>query len=118
MTVDAGFAAWLKSESLFVSAAPANAAAWAGRGEESEVRSLLVNKADALAEAARQAGFLGGPNARDRHVVPGARKDLLGKTITIRGDRLGYTAAGVPAFVLGVVENDNGTSTITVLRKL
>lgn len=117
-SVDAGVVDWLKNGALFVTSVPAGAAAWAGKGVESEIVSPIVARAAAVTEADRQSAFLSGPNVKDRVLVLGWRKDLYGKPITIKGDRLGYTPAGVVAFVLGVEEQDNGTTVLTVLRRL
>lgn len=117
-SVDAGYADWLKKGALFVTATPAIAASWPGRGVETEITVPYNNRASALAEGDRQALFLGGPNVKDRLLVPGARKDLIGRAFTAKGDRLGYTAAGVAVFVLAAEEQDNGTTVLTVLRRL
>lgn len=115
-TVDLGFANWLKEGALWTSVPSPNAAAWIGRGVETEIVTPFSGKASTVAEITRQVGLLAGPTVRDNVVVPGARKDLLARTVTIRGDRLGYTAAGVACVVLGVVEQDNGTTILNVLR--
>lgn len=117
-SVDSGFASWLKGGALWLTVLPANAAAWSLRGVESEIVTPFSTRADALASGAGQADLLSGPNVRDAVEVLGARKDLLGKVIVIRGDRLGYTAAGAYALVLGVEEQDAGTTILTVLRRL
>jgi hypothetical protein len=117
-SVDSGFASWLKGGALWLTVLPANAAAWAGKGVESEIVTPYATRADALVAGAAQADILSGPNVRDAVEVLGARKDLLGKLITLKGDRLGYTSAGVYALVLGVEEQENGTTILTVLKRL
>lgn len=117
MSVDAGYALRLKSQAAYVSTVPAGAPAWGERGVETETISPLALAADAVDEAQRQANFLGGPLAVDRHVVQGRRRDLMLKPTTVVGDRLGYESAPL-VFVIGVVENGNGTSTLTVLKRL
>lgn len=116
--VDPGYALRLKNPALFTAASPAGAPAWGDKGVDSEVISSLANKADADAEAQRQANFLGGPTVYELHTVMGARRDLLLKCVTVVGDRLGYQGAGAKVFVLGVNENGNGTTTLFVIRKL
>jgi hypothetical protein len=49
--------------------------------------------------------------------VKGRRNDLAGKVATLTGDQLGYSG-GVIVLVLGAVEQDDGTTQLTVLRKL
>lgn len=119
MNVDPGFAQWLKDGVLFASADDAQVAAiWAAVARVTEVTSPLALKADADAEAARQAAFLGGPLAIDDHLVDGQRADLLGKAVTITSARLGY-GAGASVFVIVVAEaDDQNLTTLTVLRKL
>lgn len=116
-SVDSGLAAWLKGDALFTTATPGGVA-WADRGVAVD-RMLPVDlRAEAVAEATRIGVFMGSPHVKDVVEVLGRRRDLLGKVVTLTGDRLGYTSNGVPAFVCGVAENDNGTTTLQVLRKL
>lgn len=117
-TVDAGYVDWLKKGALFVTASPAIAASWPNKGVETEITVPFNNRAAAVAEGDRQALFLGGPNVKDKLLVPGARKDLIGKAFTAKGDRLGYTAGGIVVFVLAADEQDDGTTVLTVLRRL
>jgi len=118
-TVEPGYAAWLKAPARFVTTTIAGAAAtWGDKALDSEAVSPLAYKADAQAEATRQAQFLAGPLVRDRITVPGLRKDLLGKNVTIYGDRLGYEN-GATVFVLNVAEQDGARmTTLTVLKRL
>lgn len=81
-----------------------------------EIMSPLAIRADAGTEADRQLAFLGGPLVRDIHIVQGARRDLQARPITLKGDQLDY-AAGIPCFVIGFKELDDGTTELTVLRK-
>lgn len=117
--IDAGLSTWLKAESL-VTSAVAGGVAWGDRAVTFAQLSALGIKADAATEAARTIAFMSGPLVKDRALVVGRRRDLLLKvvTITTRTARLGYDTAGVIAFVIGVAENDNGTTSLTVLRKL
>lgn len=117
--VDSGVAAWLKSDARNVGATVAGAAAaWGDRALDSRVVSPLALKADAQALATAQAQFLAGPLARDRVVVKGARKDLVGRLVTLVGDRLGYDV-GPSVFVIGAQEADQGgTTELTVLKRL
>lgn len=116
--VDTGFADWLKAGALYVAVASPNAAAWAGKGVTTEIVSPYALKASATAEATKQAAFLAGPLVRDTVTVAGARKDLLAKPVTLKWDRLGYTAGGIVAFVVGAVEQANGTTVLNVVRSL
>lgn len=118
--VDLGFAAWLKADALFTSADDAtNVARFPTQGSSTEITTCLGTKAGADAEGARQAGFLGGGAiVKDKVIVMGRRKDMAGKAWTLAGDRMGYEAGGAAAYVLGAQENPNGTTTLTVLKKL
>jgi hypothetical protein len=118
-TVDAGYASWLKATQRTVGATIAGAqAAWGDGAVDSAVMSPLAFKTDAQAEATYQAQFLAGPLARDKIVVSGLRHDLLGRLVTIFGDRLGYEE-GADVFVLGVAETEGiRTTTLTVLKRL
>ena len=116
--VDSNVAAWLKAEALYSSgsnvAAPANLLVGA---TESEIISGLATLADADAETTRQLGFLNYPQAIDVHSVPGQRKDLLGKVVSLTANYLGYDTART-VFVIGVQEKDNNTTTLYVVRRL
>lgn len=110
---------YLKNAALFTAAPNPSGVAWgATRAIESEIISPLRNKADADAEATRQALFLSGPLVEDVATVKGARRDLMLKTITLKGDQLGYGGAGKPAFVIGFAERDDGMTDLTVIRSL
>jgi hypothetical protein len=118
-TVEPGYAAWLKTNARYVGATVAGAAqAWGDTAIDSRVVSPLVDRNAAQAEAVAQAQFLAGPIARDKIVVAGLRKDLIGRLITISGDRLGYENGSV-AFVIGAAESERvRTTTLTVLKRL
>lgn len=117
MTVDAGYADWLKTDARYVTYTVAGAAAaWGDNAVDSKVISPLALKADATTEVAAQAAFLTGPLARDRHVVQGLRKDLIGQLVTLVNSQLGY-ASGALAFVLGAQEGD-ATTTLFVLKRM
>lgn len=119
MSVDAGYAAYLTSPARTVGATITGAlAAWGTKAISSAIQSPLALKEDAQTEAIRQAEFLAGPIARDKHIVRGAQADLIGKLIVIVGDRLGYEN-GALAFVIGAAEAEGGGSTaLTVLKRL
>lgn len=121
MAIDQGYAAWLKSTALYSSAVNGEVAArWAASavGVQSEVLSPLAFKADAVAEAQKQADLMGGPNAIDVIIVPGRQRGVRGRAVQIKNDRLGYEGDGQTVFVIGAVENENGTTTLTVIRRL
>ena len=103
-TVEPGTAHWLREGAKYFGVQyGAVAAAWADRAVESEILTPLATKAAAEAEGARQLAFLATPLAIDMHVVPGLRRDLLGKPITIEADGLGYEA-GRDVFVIDFEE--------------
>jgi len=118
-TVDPGYGAYLKTSARFVTTIISGATAtWGDRAVGTSIMSPIALKADAQTEATAQAQFLAGPLARDRHIVQGLRKDLIGKLITLNGDRLGYEA-GALAFVIGAAEMDGvRLTTLTVLKRL
>ena len=107
---------WLKAAALYTAAVDPTAASWGDSVTETEIISPLALEADASAEAARQLGFLAGPLAIDEHLVSGDQAGLIGQTVLLAGDRLGYEAEAV-AFVIGAVESD-GLTVLTVLRRL
>lgn len=108
---------YLKATALFAAVATPSAVAWGDRGVESEIISPLWDKAGAEAEGARQAAFLAGPLVEEVARVPGLRRDLMLKTVTISGDRLGY-AAGATVFVIGFSELETNETELIVLRAL
>lgn len=118
--VDPGYASWLKTTARFAGAVVAGAeATWGTRAVDTSVTSALALKADAQAEATAQAAFLAGPLARDKILVTGLRHDLIGRLVTIIGDRLGYEGAGAVVLVLGAQESDRiRTTLLTVLKRL
>jgi hypothetical protein len=118
MTVDAGIAAWLKAPALFAEAFPGGVAWGADQAVEVEFTTPIDAVADADAEAARTLAIIAGPNVKDRVLVRGQRRDLLNKCVTIKSARQGYSGAGTKVFVLGATEIENGTTLLTVLRKL
>jgi hypothetical protein len=118
MSVDPGYADYLKSESLTAVAAVAGAEAkWGDRAVTSSIMTPLVDLTATNVEAAAQADFLAGPCARDTIVVRGKLASLFLRPVTIKGDRLGYESSPV-VFVLAATENPNGTTTLTVLKRL
>lgn len=117
--VDPVFAQWLQSEGLWqVGEDAVLKARWGDKAQTTERMTTIAFKADAVAEAARQLAFLGGPLVTDEHLLVGAWAGYLGRVITLTIDRLGYDA-GLDVFVIGV-EDDRaaGTSRVTVLRRL
>jgi hypothetical protein len=120
MSVDLEQAAWLKSPALYALATPTGVAWGAARANDVEFTSPIDSRANALTEAGRTAALLGGPNVKDRVIVKGRRRDLLFKCVTVLFGRLGYVTSGTPrkVFVIGVAENENGTSSLTVIRSL
>lgn len=114
--VDPAYGQWLKADALYVRVAPAGAGVWADRGASIKRLSSLAVRDDAAAEASRQAQFLAGPLVRDRVLVRGARRDLVGRTVAIAGDRLGYEQPRA-CFVLGAEEGPSET-VLTVIRSL
>lgn len=119
MSVDAEFAAWLRSTSLVaVTSSAALEAAWGELAATSESVSALAAKADAEAEASRQLDLFGVPMVVEVLQVHGLRIDLFAKPITLMAPRAGY-AAGATVFVIGAKELDGVERTnLTVLRKL
>jgi hypothetical protein len=116
--VDTGFADWLKSDALYSSWTNATLpAGLQGVAVEQQIVTCLATGAGAIAEAARQGAFLGGPLAIDKHTVKGARRDLICKPVTLQIAALGYDA-GVSCFVIDVNELDGGVTELTVLRPL
>ena len=108
---------YLKNPALFTAANSPSGVAWGSRAIESEIISPYRDKADADAEAVRQAAFLKGPLVEEVVTVKGARRDLNLRAVTIRGDQLGY-GAGQPAFVIGFAERNDGHTDLTVVRSL
>jgi len=117
--VDPLFAQWLQAEALFTVGDDVNVVSkWGDTALVSVRNTTIATKEAALAEAARQLAFLGGPLVADSHKLIGEWAAFLGKVITITADDLGY-AGGLDVFVIGVEDNRaTGTSTVTVLRRL
>lgn len=111
------YAEWLQAESLFTEQVDAAiAAAWQDDALTSETLTAIVSQAAAQDEAVRQMNFLGQPLAVDSHAIVGRIALLIGRTVTIYTDRLGY-AGGVNCLVLGAVDDiGRGVSQVTVLR--
>lgn len=119
--VDPVFASWLISDALrHVSTDAALMARWGDKTQTTERITTIATKEAAAAEAARQIAFLGGdgPLVIDEHSLLGEWADYLGQVITLTIDRLGYDA-GLDVFVIGVQDRlSDGTSTVTVVRRL
>lgn len=115
--VEPSFAEWLGSEARFVEAVSADAR-WTAIGAATRQVSSLATRAAAVAEAARQVRFAGGPLALDRHLVSGLQRDLLGKVVGLTIDQLGYRDGG-SCFVIAIKERDTVEMTeLLVLRRL
>lgn len=115
--VDSGFAAWLKDDALFTTTVPGGIA-WGERGVAVDFLTAVDTKAEATVEGERIAAFMGFPVVKDAVAVKGQRRDLLGRVVNLTGDRLGYSASATAVFVCGVNEAENGTTVLSVLRKL
>ena len=118
MAVDPGFAIALRDPATYKTVT--NAGLPAGilpTAIETEIVSAFWTESAAGTEATRQLDFLGGPNVVDLALVAGQRIDLIGRPITLVGDRLGYAGAGKTVFVIGVQEQENDVTLLTVLRK-
>ena len=116
MSVSSDYAAYLKAPGLYAAADRPNAGSWAD-GVTLTRDSSMATVAGGQIEAGRQIAFLGGALVRDAGVVPGRKGYLLGRAIIGRHIELGY-AAGVTAFVIGAEEQANGTTKLTIIRKL
>ena len=118
-SVDAGYASWLKADARYVSATIAGAAAAFGdKALDSSTISPLALHDDAQVEAIRQAQFLAGPLARDKHVVKGQKAYLVGQPITLFNARLGYDQ-GPTVFVIDADESQiPGATILHVLKRL
>lgn len=119
MSVDAAEVTWLKEGRQYAAAAnTAVQARWGAAAVETDILSPLALLPGAVAEAARQAGFLGGPLAIEKHDVPGERVDLMLTVQTITAPGLGY-GAGIDVFVIEAEEREDvERTTLTVLRRL
>lgn len=119
MAVDAALSSWLQSQYRYAgTTSDPVGAAWGDLAVTSEIGTPLLNKADALAEAARQHNFLLKPMVIDTVEVPGLRIDLIGKPMILFADDGGY-AQGVRVFVLAAEEqSDVETTILTVLKRL
>jgi len=119
--IDPAYAQWLIAEALWqVSTDATLAARWGSSAQTTERVTTIATKADAAAEAARQIAFLGGggPLVAEEHELPGAWRQYQGRVINLTIDRLGYDA-GLNVFLIGAQDNGaNGTSTLTVIRRL
>jgi hypothetical protein len=121
--VDAGLAAWLKADALFVVPTDTTIAArWGDRAIDTALVSTIAFQAAAIEEGLRELRLLGGPLVRDEHVVTGLRHDLIGRRIRLRtyaAQDLGYGEAGTLALVVGATESEaSDTTTLTVIRRL
>lgn len=119
MPVEPSFGEWLQSEALYATSVDATLAArWPTQAIESETISPFAGPEAGADEATRQIAFLGEPKVSDAHVVPGRRRDLVGRVVTLTIDRLGYDA-GVNCLVIGADETQvAGHTVLTVLRRI
>ena len=79
--------------------------------------SPLALRSDAAAEGARQLAFFGQALAVETLELAGRHAGLVGRSRRIETDAPGYS--GTPAvFVIGAQERGNGTTLLTVLRKV
>lgn len=119
MSVDAAEVAWLKEGRQYATAANAAVQArWGAAAIDTDILSPLALQPGAIAEAARQAGFLGGPYAVEQHDVPGQLVHLIATVQTIAASGLGY-GGGLDVFVIEAEERDDvDRTTLTVLRRL
>lgn len=117
--VDPVFAQWLMADCQWsLSADAPTQARWGATAQTRERKTTIATKADAEAEAARQLAFMGQPMALDVHLLKGRWEPFRGQVITITLDQLDYDA-GVDVFVLGAEDVlSDGTSRVTVLRRL
>ena len=111
-------AEWLRSAELIeVAGSTAVTAAWGDLAAVSRISTPLAIRSDAAVEGQRQLAFLGVPMALETLELPGRQAALLGTSKRIACDAPGYEAT--PAvFVIGVQENDNGSTQLTVLRRV
>ena len=111
--VDSDYALYLQSPERLVTLSDAvMAARWGSFARTVEVSSCLTTEANALAEAARQQAFLGGPLVEDLVTLRGALDvaALRGRAVTIDG---------AVVFVLGGdVDHSTAISHLNILRRL
>lgn len=116
--VAASLAEWLRGEGLIAQADNAAiAAAWGDLAGEGLVSSPLASRADASAEAERQAAFFAAPLAEETILVAGRQSNLVGKSHPIVCDAEGYRE-GAAVFIIGAEDQDGGMTLLTVLRRL
>lgn len=119
MTVDPEFARWLREGVSHAAAADEGIeAAWGELAVETSITSPLALQADAEDEAERQLALLAPPSAPEIHDVPGRQAGLIGRTVTITVNALGYDT-GLDVLVLEADETSRpGRTLLTVLRRL
>jgi len=118
MAVDSTLAAALQRDSTAATAVPASAGRWAAQGRAVEAVSPFATAAGGTAEAARVAALFDGPIVRDRVVVPGRVRGVTKRCIRLEASGLDYPPEGALVIVLGAAEQENGTTVLTVIRKL
>lgn len=115
---DTALATALQAASSFAVATPATSGRWPANGRRIEALSPFATQAGGEAEAARVAALFDAPLVRDRAVVPGRVRDLTRRCIRLKAEGLDYPAEGALVIVLGAAEQENGTTVLTVLRRL
>ncbi len=114
--VTAGYAAQLKAAQRELPVATAAAARFP-KGRTITSSSPFATEAGAQAEGARLAAFYAFPLVEDVAIVAGARADLQGRCIAADCRRLDYRPGDL-VFVIGAQELDNGTTSLTVLKRV
>ncbi|KQO58837.1 hypothetical protein [Sphingomonas sp. Leaf257] len=114
--VAAGYAAQLKAPQRELPVATASAARFP-KGRTITSASPFATEAGAQAEGARLAAFYGYPLVEDVAIVAGARADLQGRCIVADCTRLDYRPGDL-VFVIGAQELDNGTTSLTILKRV
>lgn len=116
--IDGSVAEWLRGEGLIAQADNAAiAAAWGDLAADGLVSSPLASRADASAEASRQAAFFASPLTEETILVAGRQSTLVGQSRRIVADAEGYRE-GAPVFIIAAEEQDGGMTRLTVLRRL
>lgn len=114
--VTAGYAAQLKAAQRELPVATAAAARFP-KGRTITSASPFATEAGAQAEGARLAAFYAFPLVEDVAIVAGARADLQGRCIAADCRRLDYRPGDL-VFVIEAQELDNGTTSLTILKRV
>lgn len=117
-TVSPSDARWLQDGHLTaVANDPAIKASWGTTARASQINSVISGGIDAQEEAERELDFLGQPLALEQLTVPGLKYYLLGRTVRLLADRVGYATAP-RVLVIGAAEQEDGTTQLQVLRRM